>query len=79
MSRGKPIICNCVCDNPNIVQENINGIFFDPNNVKDMATKLSNICSKPKEILQIWGQESRKITEKLFSKESFVNKYIELI
>lgn len=79
MSCGKPIICSRVCDNPYIVQENENGLFFDPNNVEDMVAQVQKICTTPKEQLQAWGKKSREIGESLFSKEAFVNKYIKLI
>lgn len=79
MSCGKPIICSRICDNPNIVQDGINGIFFNPNDVSDIAKQLMRICSMPKDRLNAWGDKSREIGEVLFSKESFVNKYIKLI
>ena len=79
MSCGKPIICSRVCDNPFIVKENENGIFFNPTDTEDMANQLERICTMPKEKLNNWGQRSREIGEQLFSKEAFVQKYIKLI
>lgn len=79
MSCGKPIICSRVCDNPYIVRENENGIFFNPNDVEDMARQIEKICSMSKEELNNWGKRSREIGEHLFSKEAFVQKYIKLI
>lgn len=79
MSCGKPIICSRVCDNPNIVKENENGMFFNPNDVKDMADSLYKIITMPKDNLYLWGRRSREIAVDLLSRESFVNKYIKLI
>lgn len=79
MSCGKPIACSRVCDNPLIVSEGENGLLFDPNNVDDMANKLLQMVTMPHEKLEQWGRCSRTIAEKLFSKESFVGKYIKLI
>lgn len=79
MSCGKPIICSRVCDNPYIVKENENGLFFNPKDVEDMAEQIEKICSMSKEELKNWGNKSREIGEQLFSKEAFVQKYINLI
>ena len=79
MSCGKPIICSRVCDNPRIVQDGTNGLFFDPNDVDDMTNQLKKIIAMPKEERELWGKESRKIAEDMFSSEAFVQKYINLI
>lgn len=79
MSCGKPIICSRVCDNPFIVKENGNGLLFNPNDVDDMALQLEKICTMSANDLTIWGKNSRKIGEKLFSKDAFVAKYISLL
>lgn len=79
MSCGKPIICSRVCDNPYIVKENENGILFNPHDVDEIVNQLTSICNMPAEELSIWGNKSRQIAENLFSKEAFVQKYINLI
>lgn len=79
MSCGKPVICSRVCDNPYIVKENENGIFFNPYDVDDIVNQLTAICRMSAEELSIWGNKSREIAENLFSKEAFVQKYIKLI
>jgi len=79
MSCGKPVLCSRVCDNGNIVKDSYNGLLFDPNNVEDIADKIEKLISMTKEEREEWGKRSRSIATELFSKESFVNKYIELI
>jgi glycosyltransferase involved in cell wall biosynthesis len=79
MACGKPIVASRINDIPNIVQENKNGIFFDPSDVDDMADKLLQIAQKDKSILKKWGQNSREIADSLFSTENFVNHYMQLI
>ncbi len=79
MSCGKPIVCSRICDNPYIVQENENGVFFDNTDIKDIADKLQFMIEKPKDEIKQWGERSREIAEKLFSMQSFVEKYISLI
>lgn len=79
MSCGKPIACSRVCDNPHIVQENKNGLFFNPTDVDSIYNGLKQIIEMPKEERMAWGYKSREIAETLFSKEAFVQKYIKLI
>lgn len=79
MSCGKPIVCSRVCDNPYIVQDNVNGLFFNPNEVQSIYEGLKMIIDLPREQLALWGRESRRIAEELFSQESFVQKYINVI
>lgn len=79
MSCGKPVICSRICDNPCIVRENKNGVFFNPDDIDDIAGRIMEVCNKPFGELSRWGEVSRKSAEILFSKEVFVQKYIKLI
>lgn len=79
MSCGKPIACSRVCDNPRIVQENVNSLMFDPQDVSSIYTVLKQMIDMPQSKRVEWGASSRTIAESLFSKEAFVQKYIELI
>lgn len=79
MSCGKPVLCSRVCDNPYIVKEGENALMFDNEDIQDIASKLLQICTMPKEELERWGYRSREIAVDKFSMESFVNKYINLI
>ena len=78
MSCGKPIVCSNVCDMPHLVEKNVNGILFDPSNINDIADKLEKACLlTPKEKYE-YGQQSRNKSILLFSKDTFINKYIQL-
>ena len=79
MSCGKPIVCSRVCDNPHIVQEDVNGLLFDPTDIQSICQTLKKIIEMPGTKLFEWGENSRTISESMFSKEAFVHKYIELI
>ena len=79
MSCGKPVVCGNVCDNARIVASEKNGLLFDPTKVEDMADALQEIINMPVEKRLEWGMKSREIALGLFSKDAFVNKYIELI
>lgn len=79
MSCGLPILCSNVCDNPNIVQHGINGLLFDPNNIEDMSNRISDFLSYSTEKKKEMANESRRIAMNMFSKESFLEKYLELL
>ncbi len=79
MSCGKPIVCSRVCDNPHIVQEDVNGLLFDPTEIQSIHITLKTIIEMPRPKLSEWGENSRTTAETMFSKDAFVQKYIELI
>lgn len=79
MSSGMPILCGDVCDNATIIEDGVNGYLFDPTNVNDMVKKIKKMISLKSEERKMMGNSSRKIALKKFSRETFVNKYIELI
>lgn len=79
MSCGKPILCSNVCDNPYIVQDEVNGFLFNPLDEEDMVKKINKMISLPQEDRDKMGRKSREIAEKVFSEETFVNRYIELV
>lgn len=47
MSSGLPIVCSNVCDNPYIVEAEVNGLLFSPENPDDMAGKLIDMLQMP--------------------------------
>lgn len=79
MSCGKPIVCSRVCDNPYIVREGENGLFFDNTSVQDMADKLQYMIEQSADLRREWGAKSRELAETLFSMQAFADKYISLI
>jgi glycosyltransferase involved in cell wall biosynthesis len=79
MSCGKPIACSRVCDNPRIVNEKENGLFFDPSNPQDMAEKLEQMINMSLDDRKQWGLRSRELAIEKFSRDAFVNKYINLM
>lgn len=79
MSCGKPILCSRICDNSYIVQEGVNGLFFNPLDIEEMVNAFKTIFGFSKEYLTKMGEDSRLIAEEIFSKDVFVDKYIDLI
>lgn len=79
MSCGKPVLCSRVCDNPNIVCEGENGLLFNPLDVNDMVATIENYLDLPLEKKIDMGIKSREIAINLFSKDSFIQKYIAIL
>lgn len=79
MSCGKPVLCSCVYDNPNIVQEGKNGLLFDPLNVDDMVATIERYLVLPQETKDKMGRKSREIAVDLFSKDTFFSSYCIII
>lgn len=78
MSTGRPIICSNVCDNPRYVDSS-NGFLFDPMNAKDIADKIAKALSMSEVEYLNKCQNSREIAESIFSKSTFLEKYIEIL
>ena len=79
MSCGLPILCSNVCDNPNIVKEDLNGILFNPLSVEDIATSILKFYELDLLSRERMGRESRNLAVDNFSSTSFIQKYISII
>lgn len=79
MSCGLPVLCSRVCDNPNIVQEGINGMMFEPNNSDDIAGVIERFLLLPEKKKQDMSSKGREIAVGLFSKDVFINQYLKLV
>ncbi len=79
MACGLPVLCSRVCDNPQIVADGQNGLMFNPKDVEDMARTLLAMLSMDAGQRAEMGLRSRERALSLFSKETFVDKYQNLI
>lgn len=79
MSCGKPVLCSRVCDNPNIVNEGVNGFLFDPFCIKDIASTIEHFIDLDTENKIQMGFKSREIAKDMFSVDSFIQKYIGIL
>ena len=79
MSCGLPVICSDVCDNPYIVSTTEGGALFNPLDVMDIAAKIETMISISDEQWHHYADANRRASEQLFSKTSFINKYIDLL
>lgn len=79
MSCGLPVLCSRVCDNPNIVIDGGNGLLFNPYNSSDMVKIIEQyLLLGPTKKMEM-ALKSREIAVRLFSEDSFISKYVEII
>lgn len=79
MSCGLPILCSAVCDNPRYVVADENGFLFNPHDESDMSNAIEKALVMSDEELLRMGQLSRQKALAMFDKETFIEKYINLI
>lgn len=79
MCTGLPVICSNVCDNPYLIEDGVGGFLFNPKDPNDIALKIQKLSSLSEDQLKKMGQNNRAKGEILFSAETFVDKYIQLI
>lgn len=78
MACGLPVVCSRVSDNPDIVEEGINGYLCDPMSAQDIADKLLLAISLSAQQYQRISQNNRKRIETLCSEEVFIQKYLQI-
>jgi len=79
MACGKPILAGNIGDNRILVEPEINGFLFDPYSSESMASIIEIFFNLANEHRDKMGMYSREKAIKLFSKNSFIMKYLELI
>lgn len=79
MACGLPVLCSNVCDNAFIIKEEKNGYLFNPLSSEDMSDCIIRYINLEEAVKNEMGIFSRKIAVENFSKENFVEKYMELI
>ena len=78
MSCELPIICSNVCENPNIVEDSINGFLFNPYDIDSMVKAMEKFFILPIEKRVTMGMSNREKVVRNNSMVSFVNQYIDL-
>lgn len=79
MSCGVPVLCSNVCDNPLIATENINGHLFNPLDVNSIAQAFEKMSKHSSEEIITMRKVNREKALHMFSKKTFINKYLKLI
>lgn len=79
MCCGLPVLCSKVSDVPFIVQDGGNGLLFNPSNINDIVDKIEKMLVLSDEERNNMGSLGREMALKMFTKDAFLNKYIEII
>jgi glycosyltransferase involved in cell wall biosynthesis len=79
MSCGLPVLCSRVCDNPMIVKEGENGLLFDPQDSTDIANVIEHFLLLDQDKKANMARKGRENAVELFSKDSFIKHYLELL
>lgn len=79
MACGLPVACSNVCDNPNIVEDKMNGVVFDPYKPAKIASRLSELLDMGQNELQEMGHGNRKRMEEMCAEDAFLDSYERLI
>ena len=75
---GKPILASNVSDNPLLVQDGWNGYLFNPEDERNMFDVIKKMLSRPEKMLE-FSKNSRRLAEKLFDEERFLNSYLNVL
>ena len=78
MACGLPVVCSRVCDNPDIVEEGVNGYLFDPLDAHDIADKVLLATKLSAQQYDTMSKNNRHKIENLCSEEVFIQKYLQI-
>ncbi len=79
MSCGLPVICSDRFENPYIVEDNVNGFLFNPDDVDDMFAKIVKISNLSSAARKQMGIKNSEACIKRNSEDAFLQAYINLI
>ncbi|OZB45120.1 MAG: hypothetical protein B7X42_08920 [Thiomonas sp. 14-66-4] len=71
MAAGRAVIAPRIGGCPEVVDDNVTGLLFEAANVDDLAAKMTALSDR--RISTSMGQAGRQRSERLFSRESWVN------
>jgi len=74
---GKPVIGARIGGIPELVQDGITGLTFEPGNVEDLRDKIKYLMSNPEKISEM-GRNARKFVEKELNSERHYKQLIEI-
>lgn len=78
LSAGKPIAVNSAGWTKKMVEDNNCGFYFSPSNSSDLVDKVKKIKAN-KELIELMGENSRKLAEEKYDKEILCEKFFKLI
>ena len=79
MSCGLPVVCGRISDNPIIVNDGLNGFLFNPRDVSSITKAIVCFLNLSETEQRQMGHQSRILSKDLFSKDRFVEQYIDIL
>lgn len=79
MASGLAVCASDICDNSLIIDNNKNGVLFNPSSASDIAEKIDQLLSMEKSISKQFSANARKYAVENLSAESFLQKYAALL
>ena len=74
---GKPLIGSNLGGITELIQDNENGFIFNYNNIEDLTNKMNQLFESDS-LVEKFSKYSKELADKLYSKESYYNKIIEI-
>ncbi len=71
MATGRPLIASNIGGLPELVENEVNGYIFKPNNAKDLSEKINKIINLKNKDYEKMCEESCKIAKKAFNPEDY--------
>jgi glycosyltransferase involved in cell wall biosynthesis len=72
---GKPVIGSRIGGIPELIEDGVNGLLFEPANVEDLAEKIKYLYHHPL-LAQKMGISARKKVEEKYSEEEYYKKLL---
>ncbi|MGC8991501.1 MAG: glycosyltransferase family 4 protein [Verrucomicrobiia bacterium] len=76
---GLPVLASRVGDIPTLLEDGVNGFLFDPHSPEDISNAIERFCDLPPEQRALMARADRAKAERLFSFESFLREYEEVL
>lgn len=79
MSCQLPVLCSNICENPVIVENNVNGLLFNPHDINDMVSSIKKMYSFTEIQRREMGRRNREKVIRNNSIDTFTDKYVDLL
>ncbi len=73
--RGKPVICSRIGGLPEIVEDGVTGLLFEPGNAEDLASKIRYLWERPALCRQM-GQAGREKVLREYTPEKYYERFM---
>jgi glycosyltransferase involved in cell wall biosynthesis len=75
MSHGLAVVCSSIGGLPEIVEDNVTGLLFEPGNAKELAARIQTLCQNP-ELCKELGEAGRKKLQETYNPEILLDQII---